>query len=58
MNHNKTNDYFSVNSVTKNPIQTKIIYDVFTDAAELVNPKYDLNYSAYLERLWVANPSI
>jgi lysine 2,3-aminomutase len=40
------------------PIRTKIIDDVFTDAVEMVMPRFEVDYEAYLERLWQANPEI
>lgn len=43
----------------KNPITpTKIIDDVFTDAVEMIKPRFVVNYDAYLHRLWEANPEI
>jgi len=39
-------------------IQSKIIDDVFTDAVEMVKPKFEVDYPAYLDRLWEANPGI
>jgi len=42
----------------KKPIQTKIIDDVFTDAVEMVKPKFEVDYDAYLNRLWEANAEI
>ncbi len=40
------------------PLQTKIIDDVFADAIEMVKPRFEVDYAAYLERLWQANPKI
>jgi len=40
------------------PLQTKIIDDVFADAIEMVKPRFEVDYEAYLERLWQANPEI
>jgi len=40
------------------PIMTKIIDDVFTDSVEMVKPRFEVNYEAYLQRLWEANPDI
>ncbi len=45
-------------SSTHKPIQTKIIDDVFSDAVEMVKPKFEVDYEAYLSRLWEANPAI
>ena len=42
----------------KKPIQTKIIDDVFTDAVDMVKPKFEVDYDAYLNRLWEANHEI
>ena len=33
-------------------IQTVIIDDVFTDVVEMVKPRFEVNYDAYLDRLW------
>lgn len=41
-----------------NPIRTKIIDDVFTDTVEMVKPRFEVNYEAYLQRLWEANKDI
>ena len=43
---------------TRAPIQTKIIDDVFADAVEMIKPRFEVDYEAYLERLWNANPEI
>jgi len=40
------------------PIHHKIIDDVFTDSVEMVKPRFEVDYEAYLERLWQANPEI
>jgi lysine 2,3-aminomutase len=40
------------------PIGTKIIDDVFTDEVALIKPRFEVDYRAYLERLWEANPDI
>ncbi|MCJ7681137.1 MAG: KamA family radical SAM protein, partial [Candidatus Aminicenantes bacterium] len=37
---------------------TKIIDDVFTDDISLFKPKFEVDYDAYLQRLWEANPDI
>ncbi|MEJ2634231.1 MAG: KamA family radical SAM protein [Calditrichia bacterium] len=39
-------------------ISTKIIDDVFTDETSLFKPKFQVDYEAYLNRLWEANPEI
>ena len=39
-------------------LSTKIIDDVFTDAIAEIKPKFEVNYQAYLDRLWEANPDI
>ncbi|HDL19605.1 MAG TPA: KamA family radical SAM protein [Bacteroidetes bacterium] len=39
-------------------ISTKIIDDVFTDEISLFKPKFQVDYKAYLQRLWEANPEI
>jgi len=39
-------------------IQTKIIDDIFTDAVERIKPRFEIDYEAYLDRLWDANPDI
>jgi len=35
-----------------------IIDDVFGDAVEFVKPRFEVDYEAYIERLWEANPEI
>jgi lysine 2,3-aminomutase len=37
---------------------TKIIDDVFTDEISLFKPRFEVDYEAYLQRLWKANPEI
>lgn len=37
---------------------TKIIDDVFTDSIEMIKPRFEVDYEAYKERLWEANPEI
>jgi lysine 2,3-aminomutase len=37
---------------------TKIIDDVFTDEISIFKPKFEVDYEAYLQRLWEANPDI
>ena len=37
---------------------TKIIDDVFTDEISIFKPKFEVNYDAYVERLWDANPEL
>lgn len=39
-------------------IGTKIIDDVFSDEISIFKPKFEVDYEAYLERLWKANPEI
>ncbi len=39
-------------------IQTKIIDDIFTDAVERIKPRFEIDYDAYLHRLWDANRDI
>ena len=39
-------------------VHTKIIDDVFTDAIEMVKPRFEIDYEAHLDRLWEANPEI
>ncbi len=38
--------------------QTRIIDDVFTDALEVFKPRFEVDYEAYLNRLWEANAEI
>lgn len=38
--------------------QTRIIDDVFTDAVEVFKPRFEVDYEAYLNRLWEANTEI
>ncbi len=42
----------------RTPVQTKIIDDVFTDEIEMIKPRFEVDYKAYLDRLWEANPEI
>ena len=37
---------------------TKIIDDVFTDIVSMVKPRFEVDYEAYLGRLWQANPDL
>ena len=37
---------------------TTIIDDVFTDEIARIKPRFEINYEAYLGRLWEANPEI
>lgn len=39
-------------------ISTTIIDDVFTDAVAIVKPVFEVDYDAYLDRLWEANEEI
>ena len=39
-------------------VSTKIIDDVFTDEVSLIQPRFEVDYEAYLHRLWEANPDI
>ena len=39
-------------------VGTKIIDDVFSDEISIFKPKFEVDYEAYLERLWKANPEI
>ena len=39
-------------------VSTKIIDDVFTDEISLFKPRFEVDYEAYLQRLWDANPDI
>ncbi len=39
-------------------IQTLTIDDVLTDAVEMIRPRFEVDYKAYLERLWEANPEL
>lgn len=47
-----------IESSDRQRLRTKIIDDVFTDSVEMVKPKFEVNYDAYLKRLWEANPDI
>ncbi|MCF6289838.1 MAG: KamA family radical SAM protein [Desulfobacterales bacterium] len=38
--------------------RTRIIDDVFSDAVAMVKPRFEVDYNAYLERLWQASPEI
>jgi len=39
-------------------ITTRILDDVFTDEVSLFQPHFDVNYDAYVQRLWDSNPEI
>ena len=39
-------------------VSTEIIDDVFTDAIAAVKPRFEVDYNAYLNRLWEANPEL
>ncbi len=39
-------------------IGTKIIDDVFSDEISIFKPRFEVDYEAYLDRLWKANPEI
>jgi len=39
-------------------VSTRIIDDVFTDETSLFKPRFEIDYDAYLKRLWEANPDI
>ncbi len=48
----------AIKKETRKIIPTKIIDDVFTDAVEMIKPKFEVDYKAYLDRLWEANPDL
>jgi hypothetical protein len=37
---------------------TQIIDDVFTDEISRFKPKFEVDFDAYLQRLWASNPEI
>ena len=39
-------------------IGTRLLDDVFTDEVSLFKPHFEINYDAYIERLWESNPKI
>lgn len=39
-------------------VGTKIVDDVFTDAVTRIRPRFEVDYEAYLERLWATNDEI
>jgi lysine 2,3-aminomutase len=39
-------------------ITTRILDDVFTDEVSLFKPHFDVDYDAYLQRLWDSNDEI
>jgi lysine 2,3-aminomutase len=51
-------DKKSTNPEALKRIGTKIIDDVFSDEISIFKPKFEVDYEAYLERLWKANPEI
>jgi lysine 2,3-aminomutase len=44
--------------VNQKLVGTKIIDDVFTDEGALIKPRFEVDYKAYLDRLWEANTDI
>ncbi len=44
--------------IDKKVFSTKIIDDVFTDEIAMVKPKFEVDLSAYVERLWEANREV
>ena len=51
-----------VNNSSSSPkvkwVTTKILDDVLTDEVSLFKPHFDVDYNAYLQRLWQSNPDI
>ncbi|MFC1523389.1 KamA family radical SAM protein [Thermodesulfobacteriota bacterium] len=43
---------------TDGRLSTRIIDDVFTDEITLIKPRFEVDYEAYLGRLWDSNPDI
>ncbi|MBU0558261.1 MAG: KamA family radical SAM protein [Bacteroidetes bacterium] len=39
-------------------VSTKLLDDVFTDEVSLFKPHFEVDYEAYLQRLWDSNPDI
>ncbi len=39
-------------------VSTRLLDDVFTDEVSLFKPHFDVDYEAYLQRLWESNPDI
>jgi len=39
-------------------VSTKLLDDVFTDEVSLFKPHFEVDYEAYLQRLWDSNPAI
>ena len=39
-------------------VSTKLLDDVFTDEVSLFKPHFDVDYEAYLQRLWDSNPAV
>ena len=39
-------------------VSTRLLDDVFTDEVSLFKPRFDVDYEAYLQRLWESNPEI
>ncbi|UCE74335.1 MAG: hypothetical protein JSV56_01155 [Methanomassiliicoccales archaeon] len=55
---NKSSSGITKQSGGPRRIRTKIIDDVFTDEVDMVKPRFEVDYQAYLDRLWKANPEI
>ncbi len=55
-----------IKSSGKSPVETpklkwlsiKLLDDVFTDEVSLFKPHFEVNYEAYIQRLWDSNPDI
>ena len=39
-------------------VSTRLLDDVFTDEVSLFKPHFEINYEAYIQRLWDSNPEI
>ncbi|MCK4715638.1 MAG: hypothetical protein KAT54_02425, partial [Candidatus Marinimicrobia bacterium] len=39
-------------------VSTKLLDDVFTDEVSLFKPHFEVDYEAYLQRLWDSNPAV
>lgn len=58
LNANSKNSPQAKNREEIKLVGTKIIDDVFTDEIALLKPRFEVDYEAYLQRLWEANPEI
>ncbi|HJX71586.1 MAG TPA: KamA family radical SAM protein, partial [Bacteroidales bacterium] len=57
-NQNKTPQRVRIHSPKLKWVSTRLLDDVFTDEVSLFKPHFEVDYEAYLQRLWDSNPDI